>query len=300
MRRFSGSIVALVTPFDNGKVDLERFEDLCRWHFDNGTNGIVVAGTTGESPTLTEDEYIVLVRTAHKAVGKKIPIIAGAGGNNTREAIHRAKIAEDNGADAILSVVPYYSKPTQEGLFRHFREIAKSTKLPVILYNVPGRTVAALTIETVVRLSEIENIIAIKEASTNMELVGQVVKQTQLDVLSGEDSATLPMMAIGAIGVISVAANIVPREISEMCASAIKGDFKKAKEIHLKCLDLFKCLFIESNPIPVKYALKLMGKDSGELRLPLCEISAANARIVEEKLRAAGILCESRKAKAAR
>lgn len=298
MKRFSGSIVALVTPFSNGKVNFERFEDLCRWHFENGTSGIVVAGTTGESPTLSEDEYIVLVRSAHKAVGKKIPIIAGAGGNNTREAIHKGKIAKENGADALLSVVPYYSKPTQEGLYRHFEAIAKATSLPVILYNVPGRTAAALTVETLLRLSATKNIVAVKEATTNMELVAQVVKQAQLDVLSGEDSATVPMMAIGAVGVISVAANVIPHEISEMCAAALKGDFRTAREIHLKCIDLFKYLFVESNPIPVKYALKLMGKDSGELRLPMCEISAANGQIVEEKLRAFGLVDGRNKVKA--
>lgn len=286
---FYGSVVALITPFREGKLDRESLKSLIDFHIKNGTDAIVVAGTTGESPTLTYEEHELLIELAVEYANKRIPIIAGTGANSTHEAIMLTKFAEKVGADASLQVVPYYNKPTQEGIYQHFKAIAEETNIPLILYNIPSRTGVDMLPETFARLySDFPNIIGIKEATGNVARVSETISLTNEEVLilSGDDALTLPMMAVGAKGVISVANNIIPREISQMCKLALDGKFKEAKEIHNKYWDLFKVLFIETNPIPVKAAAYMMGliKD-GEIRLPLYHISEKNRQKLEEVLR---------------
>ena len=278
---FKGSMAAMVTPFREGRLDPAGLREHAAFLLENGTDGLVPLGTTGESPVLTVAERAEVLRLVIKAAGGRAPVVAGTGTNDTRTTIEHTKAAEELGADAVLVVTPYYNKPSQEGLYRHFAAVAASTKLPVCLYNVPGRTGVNLLPETVVRLSKIPTIVAIKEASGSVEQAGQIHAECGITVVSGDDALTLPMMVQGAAGVISVAANIVPREIAGLCAAAAKGDFKKARSLHLKLLPLMKVLFIESNPVPVKSALRHMGRGTGEVRGPLCEMSAAN----EEKLK---------------
>ncbi|MDR0454901.1 MAG: 4-hydroxy-tetrahydrodipicolinate synthase [Deferribacteraceae bacterium] len=281
---FKGSIVALVTPFSDGKVDEIKLAELIEFHIANGTDAIVSCGTTGESATMSHEEDIAVTKFVIKAVNKRIPVIAGTGSNNTREAIYITEAAKLNGADAALIVAPYYNKPTQEGLYLHYKKIAETVDIPMILYNVPGRTGGAgILPETVVRLSKIPGITAIKEASGTVDNASQILKELPgFNVLSGDDGITLPMMALGAQGVVSVAANVIPDKIANMCKLALKGDFAGARKIHFECHDLFKALFYESNPIPVKTALNLMGAISGELRLPLSPMGEdAKARLIK-------------------
>ena len=278
---FKGSMAAMVTPFKGGKLDAAALREHAAFLLENGTDGLVPLGTTGESPVLAADERAEVLRVVIKAARGKAPIVAGTGTNDTRTTIEHTKAAEELGADAVLVVTPYYNKPSQEGLFRHFEAVAASTKLPVCLYNVPSRTSINLLPETVARLSKIRTIVAIKEASGSVDQAAQIRSMCGITVVSGDDSLTLAMMEKGATGVISVAANVIPREIADLCSAAASGDAPKARGLHRKFLPLMEALFIETNPVPVKTALRLMGRGTGEVRLPLCGMSPAN----EEKLK---------------
>ena len=280
---FSGSIVALVTPFKNGEVDYEKLRELVSYHLENGTNGIVPVGTTGESPTLSSDEKYKVIKTVVETVKGKVPVIAGTGTNSTKTTIEQTKVAKELKADGALIVTPYYNKPTQEGLYRHYEAIAKSVSIPIVIYNVPGRTSVNILPETVARLSKIKNISTIKEASGDIEQIKKIFSLCGITVLSGDDALTFSVMQFGGKGVISVVANIIPREVSQLCSALNSGDMKKGKELHTKFSNLFKALFIETNPIPVKTAMELMGMMGCELRLPLCEMGKDN----REKLKSA-------------
>jgi len=282
---FTGSIVALITPFKDGEIDRKSLKRLIEFHIENGTDAILIAGTTGESATLTFSEHEDLIKMSIDMAEGRIPIIAGTGANATHEAIELTKSAEKFGAAASLQIVPYYNKPTQEGIYQHFKAIAEETNIPLILYNIPSRTGVDMLPETFARLyGDFPNIIGIKEATGKVSRVSDMINLTNEDVviLSGDDALTLPMMAVGAKGVISVANNIIPKEISQMCKYALEGKFDEALKIHNKYWKLFKTLFIETNPIPVKTATYLMGLiDELELRLPLYYMKPEN----EEKLK---------------
>src|SRR5262245_28979174 len=291
---FKGSMVAMVTPFKGGALDAAALREHAAFLLDHGTDALVPLGTTGESPVLATDERAEVLRIALKAAKGKAPVVAGTGTNDTRTTIEHTKAAEALGADAVLVVTPYYNKPSQEGLFRHFEAVAKSTKLPVCLYNVPGRTGVNLLPETVARLSKIRTIVAIKEASGSVDQAAAIRKLCGIAVGSGDDSLTFAMMEKGATGVISVAANVVPRAIADLCAAAARGDAEKARGLHEKYLPLMEALFIESNPVPVKTALRLMGRGTGEVRLPLCEMAPANEEKLKRVMTETGVLSAAR------
>lgn len=275
---FQGSIVAIVTPFKKGKVDEKALGDLIEWHIAQGTNGIVPCGTTGESATLDYEEHYRVIEITVKTVNRRIPVIAGTGANATDETIMITKQARKSGANAALLVAPYYNKPTQEGLYRHYKAVAEAVDMPIVLYNVPGRTAVNILPSTVARLAEIDNIVAIKEATGDMKQVSEVIRLcgNRITVVSGDDFTTLPLLALGGKGVISVSANVAPNDVSMMCSLWMKGQHDKARAIHYKLEPLNAALFIETNPIPVKTALAMMGKIHEEFRLPLCEMSSAN------------------------
>lgn len=278
---FEGSIVALITPFKGGEVDYQALENLIEFHINNHTDAILVCGTTGESPTLTFEEHKKVIEEAVRIARGRIKIIAGTGANATHEAIELSTHAQRVGADACLLVAPYYNKPTQEGLYRHFKAIAEEVSIPIILYNIPSRTGVEIAPETIYRLvKEHENIIGSKESTPNMDRISELKRLLgdNFTILSGDDSLTLPMMALGAKGVISVANNIMPREVKQMVDYALKGDFKKAREMHYYLYELFKVLFIETNPIPVKTACWALGMCEKEFRLPMCEMKPENER----------------------
>ena len=288
----TGSLVAIVTPMlEDGRLDMARFRELIDWHVAEGTDGIVVVGTTGESPTVDFDEHKELIRVAVDHAKGRIPIVAGTGGNSTAEAVELTESAQKAGATACLSVVPYYNKPTQEGLYQHFRKVAESVGLPMILYNVPGRTVADLQNDTVLRLAQVPGIIGIKDATASIERGTDLVKRTPrgFAVYSGEDSTALALILLGGQGVISVTANVAPRLMHEMCAAALVGDVKKAREINLRLLPLHQRLFVEANPIPVKWALAQMGRIEPGLRLPMTPLAERCHDAVRAALAAAGI-----------
>lgn len=288
----TGSLVAIVTPMvPDGALDFARLQSLIDWHISEGTDGIVIVGTTGESPTVDFDEHCTLIKAAVEYTAKRVPVIAGTGGNSTKEAIHLTAFAKRTGADYALSVVPYYNKPTQEGQYRHFRAIAESTDLPIILYNVPGRTVADLNNETTLRLAEIPNIVGIKDATASMARGAELLKQSRKDfgIYSGEDISTLPLLLLGAHGTISVTANVAPRLMHEMCAAALKGERVRAIGINNRLLGLHTQLFLESNPIPVKWALHQMGLIDSGIRLPLTPFDAKFHDLLLEAMHAAGI-----------
>ncbi|MDP2919808.1 MAG: 4-hydroxy-tetrahydrodipicolinate synthase [Dehalococcoidia bacterium] len=288
MKELGRVITAMVTPMDEkGEVDYKQAQKLALALLASGSEGLVVVGTTGESPTLRHEEEKKLFAAVKEAVGSKGSVIAGTGSNNTAEALEFTKDAEKIGVDACLLVVPYYNKPTQEGLYLHFKSIAGSTKLPCILYNVPSRTVTNLAAETTVRLSQVPNIIGIKEASGNMEQITKIIKEARPGFLvwSGNDSDTLPMLSLGAYGVISVASHLVGKQINEMIYSHVKGNAAKAAEIHRKLLPIFTGLFIVSNPIPVKYALNQVGFKVGKPRLPLNEPDEKTAAAIMDIVR---------------
>jgi len=292
----TGSLVAIVTPMkaeggEDGALDLARFRNLIDWHVAEGTDGIVVVGTTGESPTVDFDEHKELIRIAVEHSRGRIPIIAGTGGNSTAEAIELTASAKKNGATACLSVVPYYNKPTQEGQYLHFRKIAESVDLPMILYNVPGRTVADLLNDTVLRLAQVPGIIGIKDATASIERGSDLIRRLPRNfaVYSGEDSTALALILLGGHGVISVTANVAPKLMHQMCAAALVGDVKKARELNLKLLPLHQKLFVEANPIPVKWALAEMGMIEPGLRLPLSPLSDKLHQTVREALHEAGV-----------
>lgn len=289
---FKGSMVAIVTPFKNGKVDEEALSNLIEWHIKEGTHAIVPCGTTGEASTLDYEEHYRVIEITVKTVNKRIPVIAGTGSNSTDEAIMITKKAEELGADGVLSVTPYYNKPTQEGLYRHFKEIADKTGLPIILYNVPGRTSVNMLPQTVARLAEHPRIVGIKEATGDMKQVSEIIRLCGKDfaVISGDDFTNLTLLALGGRGFISVTANICPKDVAELFNSWERGDIEKAREIHYKLEPINKAMFIETNPIPVKTALSMMGKIREELRLPLCEMEKSNKEKLAEVLRKAGLI----------
>ena len=289
----SGSLVAIVTPMlADGALDLPRLKSLIDWHVAEGTDGIVIVGTTGESPTVDVEEHCKLIEAAVQYAAKRVPVIAGTGGNSTREAIALTQFAAKAGADYALSVVPYYNKPTQEGLFRHFKAIAESADIPVILYNVPSRTVADLANDTVVRLSQVKNIVGIKEATGSVERVQDLMKRVRKDflVFSGDDATCLSYMLLGGHGVISVTANVAPRLMHEMCVAARAGNSAQAITINNRLLGLHKNLFLESNPIPVKWALGRMGRIAEGIRLPLTPFTAPHHETLAASLREAGCI----------
>ena len=288
-----GSIVAIVTPmFEDGSLDRDSLRKLLDWHIAEGTDGIVIVGTTGESDTVSPEEHCELVKLAVDHIGGRIPVIAGTGGNSTAEAIALTRHAKEVGADASLQVVPYYNRPTQEGMYRHFRTIAEAVDLPIILYNVPGRTVADMANETVARLAPIDNIVGIKDATGNIgrgiELLKMVDKS--FAVYSGDDPTAMTLMFCGGAGNISVTANVAPRAMHELCAAAMAGDIARAVEINNRVLGLHGKLFVEPNPVPVKWALAEMGKMPAGLRLPLAPLSAQYHETVRAALVEAGVL----------
>jgi len=289
---FKGSIVALVTPFKKGKVDKERLLELIEFHIKEGTDGIVPCGTTGESATLSHDEHKEVVSIVVEAVNKRIPVIAGAGSNCTSESIDLAKHAKKVGADAILAVTPYYNKPTQHGLYEHYATIAKEVDIPLILYNVPTRTGVNLLPETVARLSEIDNIVGIKEASGDLRQQSKIIQLCEKDftLLSGDDFTLLPTLSIGGVGVISVVANIVPRDVANLVKEFNKGNLEKAKELHYKIFPLCEVMFIETNPVPVKEALAMMNMILPEVRLPLVRLTKANREKLRHTLHTYGLI----------
>ena len=275
---FRGSIVAIVTPFRNGKVDEKALGNLIEWHIKEGTDAIVPCGTTGESATLDYKEHFRVIKFTVDVVNKRVPVIAGTGANATDETIMITKEAKKSGADGALLVCPYYNKPTQEGLYRHYKAIADAVKIPIVLYNVPGRTAVNMLPATVARLAEIKNIVAIKEATGDMKQVSEVIRLCgdKIAVISGDDFTTIPLMALGGKGVISVSANVAPKLVAQMCAHWEQGRHDEARKIHYQLEPLNNAMFIETNPIPAKTALAMMGKIKEEFRLPLCEMSKAN------------------------
>src|ERR671918_2492222 len=288
----TGSLVAIITPMhEDGRLDLERFKELIDWHVAEGTDGIVVVGTTGESPTVNVDEHKELIRIAVQHARGRIPIIAGTGGNSTAEAIELTESAKKAGATACLSVVPYYNKPTQEGMYRHFRKIAESVELPMILYNVPARTVADMQNDTVLRLAQVPGIIGIKDATANLERGTDLIRRASRNfaIYSGDDATALALVLLGGHGVVSVTANVAPKLMHQMCAAALVGDVKRARDINLRLLALHQRLFVEANPIPVKWALAEMAKIEPGLRLPLAPLSEKFHQALREALHEAGI-----------
>ena len=276
MAVLSGSVVAIVTPMhEDGSLDLDAFRKLVDWHISEGTDGIVVVGTTGESPTVDCDEHHLLIKTAVEHGNRRVPIIAGTGANSTREAIELSAYAKQVGADMSLSVVPYYNKPTQEGLYQHFRAIAEAVDIPQILYNVPGRTVADLSNETTLRLAQIPNVVGLKDATGNLERCSDLLWQIPagFSVYSGDDATALALMLLGGHGVISVTANVAPRLMHEMCAAALTQDIPRARELNNRLLGLHRHLFVEANPIPVKWALAQTKQIGNAIRLPLTPLS---------------------------
>jgi len=269
---FSGSMVAIVTPFDNrGKFDEESYRQLIDFQIENGTDVIVPCGTTGESATLDFEEHEYVIKVCIEQVNKRVPVIAGTGANNTAEAIHLSKNAKAMGADGLLLVCPYYNKPSQEGIYQHYKTLASEVALPQVLYNVPGRTGVNMTAATTVRLAEFDNIVAIKEASGSLTQVSEILARAgdRIDVVSGDDFMTFPMMCCGAKGVISVSANAIPRQVKEMVEAVSNADYSMARRRHLELLEFHTAMFIESNPVPVKTTLELMGKIQANVRLPL-------------------------------
>jgi 4-hydroxy-tetrahydrodipicolinate synthase len=288
----TGSLVAIVTPMhEDGRLDLARFRQLIDWHVAEGTDGIVVVGTTGESPTVNFDEHKELIKIAVQHSKGRIPIIAGTGGNSTAEAIELTASAKETGATACLSVVPYYNKPTQEGLYRHFSKIAETVDLPMILYNVPGRTVADMQTDTVLRLAQVPGIIGIKEATANIERNTDLIRRAPRNfaIYSGDDATCVALILMGGHGVISVTANVAPKAMHQMCAAALVGDVKKARELNFRLFPLHQKLFVEANPIPVKWAMAEMGLIEGGMRLPMSPLAEKFHQTVREALHEAGI-----------
>jgi len=273
---FTGSLVALVTPFKNGEVDYKKQKELVEFHIKNGTSGIVPCGTTGESATLSFEEHERVVAEIVATVAGRIKVLAGTGSNNTAEALRLTKHAKKVGADGALLITPYYNKPTPEGLYRHYKLIAEEVDIPIVIYNVPSRTGISILPETVAKLAEMKNIVGIKEASGNIDQTTQILQLCNITVLSGDDSLTLPIMSVGGKGVISVVANIVPADTAALTKYCLDGNFEAARKCHHKLFPLCKGMFVETNPIPVKTAMKLLGRINGEMRLPLCDMTREN------------------------
>jgi len=290
---FTGAAVALVTPFnEDGSVNYEELGRLIDYQIENGTDALVIAGTTGESSTLSEAEHVDVIRYAVEHTAHRVPVIAGTGSNDTATAVMLSQEAEKIGADALLLVTPYYNKTTQNGLYVHYKTIAESVKIPIILYNVPSRTGMTIEVDTAARLAEIDNIVAMKDAVGNISYTANLIARCgdSLTVYSGNDDQIVPMMSLGAKGVISVLSNVMPQETHDLCAAALAGDFAKAAEMQLKYLSLIHALFIETNPIPVKEAVNRIGFCAGECRLPLYQMSEAHSALLEKEMRQLNLL----------
>jgi 4-hydroxy-tetrahydrodipicolinate synthase len=290
---FQGAMVAIVTPFKNGQVDEAGLRSLIEFQIANGTNGIVPCGTTGESATLSFKEHERVVEITVEQVNKRLPVIAGSGSNNTEEAIRLTQHAKNAGADGALMISPYYNKPTQEGLYQHFKKVAETVDIPIILYNIPGRTAVNMDPDTIARLAKIDNIVGVKEASGTMKQITDIIARCDNDfvVLSGEDYLTFPLMCVGGKGVISVTSNIVPRDMANLCNTFLAGNFKEAQKLYYKLLPLCHALFYETNPAPVKAALAMMGKiESEEVRLPLAPMSEGNRERLRKDLQLYGLI----------
>jgi len=294
LEQLTGSIVALVTPMhEDGSVDYPALRRLIDWHIAEGTDCLGVVGTTGESPTVDVEEHCEIIRVTVEQAAGRVPVMAGCGANSTKEAIELARYAKGVGADSQLQVVPYYNKPTQEGQYRHFKAIAEATgDLPMVLYNVPGRTVADMAHDTVLRLAQVPGIVGIKEATGNIERAQWLIKEAPqgFAIYSGDDPTAVALMLCGGQGNISVTANVAPRQMHELCVAAIAGDARKAMQIQLALMPLHRHLFVEPNPIPVKWALQRMGRMGGALRMPLTELAEGNRPVVEAALRACGLI----------
>lgn len=293
MKPIIGSIVALVTPMlDNGDIDYPGLRRLIDWHIAEGTDCIGVVGTTGESPTVSVDEHCEIIRVAVEHAAGRVPIMAGAGANSTHEAIELSRFAKKVGADCTLQVVPYYNKPSQEGIYRHFRAIAEAVDIPMVLYNVPGRTVADMLPETTIRLAQVPGIVGIKEASGNIERAGWLIKQAPkgFAIYSGDDGTAVALMLLGGHGNVSVTANVAPRLMHELCMAAIEGQAKRAAELHLRLLPLHRQLFCEPSPAPSKFALSRLGRCANVVRLPIVPLTANGEALVEQAMRDSGLL----------
>jgi 4-hydroxy-tetrahydrodipicolinate synthase len=289
---FAGSMVALVTPFRDGKVDWQSLGALLDFHITNGTNGIVPCGTTGESATLTPQEHDEVIKAVVKGVNKRVPVIAGTGSNSTDEGIRLTRAAEKSGADGALMISPYYNRPTQEGIYQHYKKVADSVGIPVIVYNIPGRTGSKIEPETLARLSEIKNVAGVKEATGSVDQAIDVIRLCgdRLAVYSGEDSLTFSLMALGGKGVISTVANIVPKEMSQLTEACLEGNWEKGRELQLKLIPLIRAVFLETNPIPIKTALALMGRCTSDLRLPLTPMSESALKKLKQAITDFGLL----------
>ncbi len=292
MPPFQGSITALITPFKNGKVDAAAFRRLVEWQIDQGTHGLVPCGTTGESPTLTHDEHREVVELCIEAASGRVPVIAGTGSNSTAEAVELTLHAKSAGADGVLVVTPYYNKPTQEGLYLHYKAINDCTDIPILIYNIPGRSVVDMTVDTMARLFKLKNIVGVKDATANMARVSQqrAALGTDFVQLSGEDATALGFMAHGGQGCISVTANIAPALCSEFQLACLGGNYKRALELQDRLMPLHDALFVESNPGPVKYAASKLGLCNGETRLPLAPLATASKQKVDEAIAAVGLV----------
>ena len=293
MKPIVGSIVALVTPmFEDGSVDFETLRSLIDWHIAEGTDCIGVVGTTGESPTVSVDEHCNIIRASVAHAAGRVPIMAGAGANSTREAIELTKFAKEVGADCTLQVVPYYNKPSQEGIYQHFLAIAEAVDLPVVLYNVPGRTVADMQPETALRLATVPGIVGVKEASGNIERAAQLIKHAPagFSIYSGDDGTAVALMLLGGHGNVSVTANVAPRLMHELCVAAMAGEVARARELHFRLLSLHKQLFCEPSPAPTKWAMSRLGRCRPEVRLPITALTPAGQTAVDAALREAGLL----------
>lgn len=287
---FTGSAVAIVTPFDGLKTNYDELEKLIEYHIENSTDAIVICGTTGEASTMPDEEHLAAIKFTVEKVNGRIPVIAGTGSNDTAHAIELSKKAEEYGADGILSVTPYYNKTSQKGLIAHFTAIANAIKIPVILYNVPSRTGMNINIDTLKELSKVENIVAIKEASGNISYMAKIAAEIpELYIYSGNDDMIVPTLSLGGKGVISVVANVLPKETHEICADYFNGNVEKSRDMQLKLLELINNLFIEVNPVPVKTALRLMGFNVGNLRMPLVDMEAQNLEKLKKSMIDAGI-----------
>ncbi|NIQ91831.1 MAG: 4-hydroxy-tetrahydrodipicolinate synthase [Deltaproteobacteria bacterium] len=290
---FTGVLPAVVTPFKNGAVDEEGLRQLIEFHLENGVHGIVPCGTTGESATLSHDEHERVVEITVDQVKGRVPVVAGTGSNNTAEAIALTAHAKKVGADGVLMISPYYNKPTQEGIYQHYKKVAEEVDIPIIIYNIPGRTASNIEPETFARLAETKNIVGVKEASGSMKQITEIIRLCgdELTVLSGEDFLTYPLMSVGGKGVICVVANIVPQDMADLCNLLLAGDFDKSRELYYRLLPLCHSMFIETNPAPIKAALAMMGKiSSAEVRLPLAPMSEANQGKLRKELEAYGVL----------
>lgn len=289
---FKGSLVAIITPFHNGRVDEEALGRLIEWQIAEGTHGIVPCGTTGESATLSHDEHRRVIEFTISTVNRRVPVVAGTGSNSTEEAIALTRHARQAGADGALLITPYYNKPTQEGLYQHYKTIAQAVDLPLMLYNIPGRTSVNMLPATVARLTHLPTIVSIKEGSGSIQQMDEVLQLCgdRLTVLSGDDAMTLPLMALGGHGAVSVAANVAPRESATLVTAAAKGDFAQARTLHRRLLPLVNALFLETNPIPIKTALALMGRCDNELRLPLCGMQAETKQKLMDALKRHGLI----------